>query len=325
MGRPVRDISAIFGNNALLDGTETIESIDCRRLVPYNRHPFNDISDMKKQVLAKSIIDDGILNPIIVHEQPDGSYMILAGHKRNAANILAGNKEIACIVKKGLSEVQKVQIVNRTNLTQTGTSDLTYMEQARAYLLEYETLLSEKKTDDKGDSRCTREFLAKQYGMTDSTFNRILSLNKLIKDFQDMLNLNKLKFSIAVEIARLTNEEQKCLFEFLCNNHINITTKNFKSILEMSKQGVLNEKKLKTDKKSINIKIENGLEMFKDIDNKVVKQKIQKSIEFSEITLPEWLSNNGYCFDDINIFDNLMDLLDKVLVEKPELLLWKKL
>lgn len=327
MVKPVRDISAIFGDMPLLDGSESFESIDCDKLLPFSKHPFNEISEAKKQVMAKSISEEGILNPIIVHKQADGKYMILAGHKRTAANILAGNKDIPCIIKEGLSEAQQVAIVNKTNLTQTGLGDLTYMEQARAYQLEYETLLNDRKDSDSKfqDSRCTREFLAKQYGMTDSSMRRYLALNKLIVQFQELLEINKLKFSVAVDISSLSEEQQSNMYDFITEQDLKISTANSKILINMAKSGDFDKNMLHIkDNNSLNIKLNENLKnVFKTEDTKSIKKKVGKSIEFSQIILPKWFNDNGISVEEDTLYDNIIELLDKIKNVSPEIIMEK--
>lgn len=329
MVKPVRNISAIFGDMSVLDGTESFETIACNKLVPYSKHPFNEISDVKKQIMAESIKKEGVLNPIIVHKLPNGKYMILAGHKRTAANILAGNKEIPCIIKEGLSDAQQVAIVNKTNLTQTGLGDLTYMEQARAYQLEYETLLNDRKDSDSKfqDSRCTREFLAKQYGMTDSSMRRILALNKLIMQFQELLEINKLKFSVAVDISSLLEEQQIHLYNFMIESDLKISTSNSKHLIKMAKCGEFNIDMLSVkDNNSVNIKLNEELRtIFKTEDIKSVRKKVSQSIEFSQVTLPKWFLDNGISIGEDTMYDHLIKLLDKIRNISPEMLEWKNL
>lgn len=329
MVKPVRNIGAIFGNMSVLDGTESIESIECSKLVPYSKHPFNEISDAKKQIMAKSIKEEGVLNPIIVHKISNGKYMILAGHKRTAANILAGNKEIPCIIKEGLSEAQQVAIVNKTNLTQTGLGDLTYMEQARAFQLEYETLMNDRKDSDSKfqDSRCTREFLAKQYGMTDSSMRRYLALNKLISKFQEQLEINALRFSVAVDLSSLSEEQQLNLYNFIIENDLKITTSNSKVLINMTKRGEFNLNALSIkNSSSVNINLNGNLKnVFKKEDSKSIKEKVSKSIEFAHIILPKWFIDNGISIEEDMMYDHLLELLDKVKNASPEMLIWKKM
>lgn len=299
------------------------------KLVPYSKHPFNEISDMKKQIMAESIKKEGVLNPIIVHKLPNGKYMILAGHKRTAANILAGNKEIPCIIKEGLSEAQQVAIVNKTNLTQTGLGDLTYMEQARAFQLEYETLMNDRKDSDSKfqDSRCTREFLAKQYGMTDSSMRRYLSLNKLISKFQEQLEINALRFSVAVDLSSLLEEQQLSLYDFIIENDIKISTSNSKVLINMAKCGEFNVNALSIkNSNSVNIKLNENLKnIFEKEDSKTIKEKVSKSIEFAYVILPKWFVDNGISIEEDMMYDHLLELLDKVKNASPEMLLWKNL
>ncbi|MCB6566657.1 hypothetical protein LI169_16520, partial [Desulfovibrio desulfuricans] len=58
---------------------------------------------------------------------------------------IANKRTISAIVKRGLTEIQQVEIINFTNFFQRGTRDYSLSELARAFKMEYDVLLQEKK------------------------------------------------------------------------------------------------------------------------------------------------------------------------------------
>jgi ParB family chromosome partitioning protein len=63
-----------------------IEKIDINKLNEFKNHPFQVKDDEKMEQLAKSIKENGVLNPIIVRELENGKIEIVSGHRRKRAS-----------------------------------------------------------------------------------------------------------------------------------------------------------------------------------------------------------------------------------------------
>lgn len=70
--------------------------------------PFNAYSQEDLETLAKSIYDQGVINPITVRPMNDGKYQILAGRNRTRAAKIAGKTEMPCIVRDDIDDVNAV-------------------------------------------------------------------------------------------------------------------------------------------------------------------------------------------------------------------------
>ena len=81
------------------EASEVIQKLKLSDLVPFKNHPFKvkDDEDMDKTV--DSIRQFGVLNPVIVRPQENGTYEIVSGHRRCHASELAGLEEIPAIVR----------------------------------------------------------------------------------------------------------------------------------------------------------------------------------------------------------------------------------
>lgn len=81
--------------------------------------------------LADSIRLNGIVEPLVVHEEADGRYRIIAGERRFRAAPLAGLAKVPVVIKKGLTELQ----IRRMQVTENNDrDDLTAYEEAMAVL-----------------------------------------------------------------------------------------------------------------------------------------------------------------------------------------------
>lgn len=56
--------------------------------------------------LAESIRELGVIEPLVVHEEPDGRYRLIVGERRYRAAPIAGKTEVPVVIKRGLSEEQ---------------------------------------------------------------------------------------------------------------------------------------------------------------------------------------------------------------------------
>lgn len=68
-------------------------------------HPGNirdDLGDLGD--LAKSIREHGILQPLTVTEGTDGRFLLLAGHRRLAASLLAGLTHVPVVIRHGVTD-----------------------------------------------------------------------------------------------------------------------------------------------------------------------------------------------------------------------------
>lgn len=77
-----------------------INLIDISKLESFNNHPFKVQDDLDMEELEQSIINNGLLEPIIVRHKRNDKYEIISGHRRVFALNKIGIKEVPCIVKE---------------------------------------------------------------------------------------------------------------------------------------------------------------------------------------------------------------------------------
>ena len=69
---------------------ETVTSIALEKLVPFRDHPFQVRDDDQMQMITESIRSVGVLVPAIARPLENGTYELIAGHRRKHACELAG-------------------------------------------------------------------------------------------------------------------------------------------------------------------------------------------------------------------------------------------
>ncbi|MFG3443088.1 ParB/RepB/Spo0J family partition protein [Bacillus velezensis] len=143
-----KGINALFNQVDLSE--ETVEEIKISDLRPNPYQPRNQFDDESLAELKESIIQHGILQPIIVRKSLKG-YDIVAGERRYRAAKLAGKETVPAIVRD-LSESLMREIALLENLQR---EDLSPLEEALAYdsLLKHLDLTQEQLAKRLGKSR----------------------------------------------------------------------------------------------------------------------------------------------------------------------------
>ena len=90
--------------------------------------PRKDVGDISG--LSASIVEHGVLNPIIVRPSTRGRYIVVAGERRYRGATKAGRKAVLCIIRT-LTEQQTAEIQLVENLHR---KDLTAFEEAEGYV-----------------------------------------------------------------------------------------------------------------------------------------------------------------------------------------------
>lgn len=102
-----------------------IQMIETKRLRPHPQNPRRELGDL--QELIASIRESGVLQNLVVVPDPDeaGCWRVVIGHRRRAAAIVAGVKEVPCVVSDMGPEEQlgamMAENVQRSNLTLADT------------------------------------------------------------------------------------------------------------------------------------------------------------------------------------------------------------
>ncbi|MFE9945264.1 ParB/RepB/Spo0J family partition protein [Bacillus velezensis] len=143
-----KGINALFNQVDLSE--ETVEEIKISDLRPNPYQPRKQFDDESLAELKESIIQHGILQPIIVRKSLKG-YDIVAGERRYRAAKLAGKEKVPAIVRD-LSESLMREIALLENLQR---EDLSPLEEALAYdsLLKHLDLTQEQLAKRLGKSR----------------------------------------------------------------------------------------------------------------------------------------------------------------------------
>ena len=141
------------------DGHSDASSVDEKSVIelkiskiePNSKQPRHTFDAEKLQSLSESIKQYGVIQPIIVQQNPNGFYRIVAGERRWRAAKMAGLTTVPALVKT-LEELKSVEIALIENLQR---EDLNPIEEALGYknLMDRFSLTQEQISTRVGKSR----------------------------------------------------------------------------------------------------------------------------------------------------------------------------
>ena len=119
-----RGLDAIFLDNALMENEESREDkitpLKISLVDPKSDQPRKYFDKEALEQLAASILENGLLQPILVREYGEGRYQIIAGERRFRASKIAGLTEIPAIVldrdDKKAAQIALIENVQREDL-----------------------------------------------------------------------------------------------------------------------------------------------------------------------------------------------------------------
>ena len=181
---------------------------------------YSTLSESKMTELIESIRELGLMHPVVVWEQMDGSYMILSGHNRKKAYELLLEetsddkyKKIYCYVKKqgDITEAEAKEIIIDTNWVQR---ELSPIEKAKSIYQKYTSFKSSREGfRNKNYQGKTRDLVAKQFEITGRQVSDYYKLNDLTPEFKELLEANRISIKAGVRLAQFDGSTQKFIYD----------------------------------------------------------------------------------------------------------------
>lgn len=254
---------------------EKVVELDIDSIDNFLNHPFNVVENEDLYNLRDSIVEKGVISPILVRPKNNGRYEVISGHRRMLASKLANKYTIPCIVRNLSNDEATIAMVD-SNLQR---EHILPSEKAFAYKMKLE---AEKHQGKKtylsscqvGTKYRTDSRIAKQVGDSARQIQRYIRLTKLIKPLLDMVDEEKIAFSPAVEISFLTEEEQNWLLNSIEENSATPSLSQAQQLKKLSQDGNLIQ--VKVDEMLSQEKA-NQVEKLK-LEMKSLKSKMPKNI-----------------------------------------------
>ena len=150
MGGLGKGLSAIFIENDSENSNEAV-TLRISDIEPNRDQPRKEFDEQALAELSQSIMQHGVLQPILVRPLPLGGYQIVAGERRYRASRMAGLTEIPAVIRE-LSDNETMELALIENLQR---EDLTPIEEAKGYktLMDTYSLSQEQVAQTVGKSR----------------------------------------------------------------------------------------------------------------------------------------------------------------------------
>ena len=180
------------GLDALLEPESAVRSLPLSRLKPNRLQPRADFDEEGLAELANSIRAQGIVQPIVVTQDVDGGYLIVAGERRWRAARRAGLDEVPVVVREVADDRELLEAALVENLQR---SDLNPLEEAEAFRTLQERF------------ELSQEEIAVRVGKGRSTVANRLRLLRLPEEIQDLLRSDRLTAGQAMPLVAMESEE----------------------------------------------------------------------------------------------------------------------
>ena len=221
--------------------TESIINIPIDKLKDFADHPFSVRDDDAMQQTVESIREYGVLVPAIARPLEDGTYELIAGHRRKHACEVAGIKTMPVIVRDVDRNTATIIMVD-SNLQR---ENILPSERAKAYKMKLDAIKRQGARHDLTSTQLAQklsvEKVAEEAGTSKDQIRRYIRLTELDPELQKMVDEGKIAMTPAVEISYLKPDEQKLLIETIDSEQATPSLSQAQRMKRLSQEGKLND------------------------------------------------------------------------------------
>lgn len=186
------------------DTLEVIQRIPLDKLRPYPDHPFGVRDDDMMQQTVESIKQFGVLVPGIARPLPDGTFELIAGHRRKQASAVAGLDDMPIIVRDIDCNAATIIMVD-SNLQR---ENILPSEKAKAYKMKLEAIKRQAGRPGKNSAQVGQNVAYRKSGYSKKFLEEHeadIIIHKAAKKAFDEMGVKKLPTvkSLQVEFADL--------------------------------------------------------------------------------------------------------------------------
>lgn len=273
---------------------ETVVMIPIEEISDFPNHPFKVRDDEKMIETVASIKKHGVIFPAIVRKKADGSYEMIAGHRRKRACQIAEINEMPCLVRELTDEEATILMVD----TNVQREEILPSERAFAFKMKLDAIKKQGKrvdlTSTPVEEKLSVDIIAEEFGISREQVRRYVRLTELIPELLEMVDKEKGGMSLrpAVEISYMTKKDQKELLDVILLNEATPSEQQAKELRKLSEKGLLERDKIEeilseekpNQKEQIKFKVENVKSYFpKGYSVEQMQKVMQKLLEEYQI------------------------------------------
>ena len=200
--------------------TEGTVDIDVEAIYPFENHPFKVLDDERMEELTESIITNGVITPVLVRPDDEGTYEMISGHRRLRAAKRAGLRKIPAIIKEMTDDEATIAMVDG-NIQR---EEILPSEKAFALKMKMAALKKQGKRNDLTTSSTewtksrAGDIVGEAEGISKSQVHKYIRITELIPKLLDMVDEKRLALAMAVEISYFNKNVQQWLYEYIKEN-----------------------------------------------------------------------------------------------------------
>lgn len=211
-------VEELLGAPVVKEGTEELK---VQEILPFENHPFKVVDDDKMDDLVESIKKNGVLTPVIVRPDDEGTYEMISGHRRLHAAKRAGLATIPAIVKPMTDDEAIVAMVD----SNVQREEILPSERAFALKMKMDAMKRQGARTDldvtstHNERRLeTADVVGEQSGISRAQVRRYIRLTELNSNLLEMVDNKKLQLMLAVDISYFDKDIQQWIYEYIKEN-----------------------------------------------------------------------------------------------------------
>lgn len=218
--------------------------IPINQITSFPNHPFKVRDDEKMMETVESVKKRGIIFPAIVRKKKDGTYEMVAGHRRRRACQLAQLSEMPCIVRELTDDEATILMVD----SNVQREEILPSERAWAFKMKLEALNRQGKrvdlTSTPSVQKLSVEIVAEEFGISREQVRRYVALTNLDSALLKMVDENKIALRPAVQISYMKKQDQKELLDAIESFDATPSEKQAKLLRDLSENEILDRDKI---------------------------------------------------------------------------------
>ena len=218
---------------------EQVQQIPIDALHPFTNHPFKVLDDEAMTRTVESIVQYGVLAPLLGRPRPDGDgYEIISGHRRQFAAKMAGLETLPVIVRDMDDDAATILMVD-SNLQREHISP---SERAFAYKMKLDALKNQGARSDLTSRQVVgkleaADVIGKATDESGRQVQRYVRLTNLIPELLNMVDEKMISFNPAVELSYLSPEQQQEMIKAMDDTQNAPSVSQAKRIKELAQKG----------------------------------------------------------------------------------------
>ena len=196
--------------------TEGTVDIDVRAIYPFENHPFKVLDDDRMEDLVESIRENGVINPVLVRPDDEGTYEMISGHRRLHAAQRAGLQKIPAIVKEMTNDDAVVAMVD-SNMQREEIlpSERAYSLKMKMDAMNHRGSRTDLSLSPEETKIHSAEAVGETVGLKRAQVHRYIRLTFLVPRLMEQVDEGLVSILMAVELSYLSKKYQEWIADYM--------------------------------------------------------------------------------------------------------------